>query len=143
MPDADRKEIWVGSNGERKVVIFNAKNLVKRGEFRVDGVPIRVEHSPNGRFVAVSLADRDAVVIYDARERTKVTGIDLQPHGATTPVTMLWSPDGSKLWVAGTGSQTVAEIDTNRWIVERSFKAGAGSDGLGFSPMTTDNPGCT
>lgn len=133
--DPDGSEVWVSSNGEKKVVRFDAATLEKIGEFDVAGVPIRVEFSPSGDHVAISHFDRAEVIVVDADTQDTIATIDLGTSDLTVPVTMLWSNDGAKLWVAATGSQAVAEIDAERWAIERTFSVGAGSDGLGFSPV--------
>ena len=129
----DGRQLWVGANDARKVVLFDTRSLARIAEFATDGVPIRVEFSPNGRFVAISEPDRDRVTIVDARTRKPVATVDLGKAGYKAPVTMLFSPDGKRLWVAATGSAAVAEIDTARWIIVRKFAAGQGADGLAFS----------
>lgn len=131
----DGRQLWVGANDARKVVLFKTGSLDKLGEFATDGVPIRVEFSPNGRLVAISEPDRDRVTIVDARTRERVAAIDLGKVGYKAPVTMLFSPDGRRLWVAATGSAAVAEIDTSGWTIARKFAAGQGADGLAFSQV--------
>lgn len=133
--DPDGDEIWVSSNAERKVVRFAADDYERLGEFDVPGIPIRVEYSPAGDHVAISLADAGKVLIVDADTTSEVATVDLMASDLAIPVTMLWSNDGSRLWVAATGSQTVAEIDAESWSIARTFSVGAGSDGLGFSPV--------
>ncbi|MBB5520045.1 YncE family protein [Amphiplicatus metriothermophilus] len=133
----DGKEIWVGNNGSRSVMIFDAATLEKRAEFETDGVPIRVEISPDGAMAAVSEPDLDRVSIYDAATRARVAAIDLAAVDARIPVTMLFSPDGARLWVAATGSAKIVEIATDGWSIVRTLPAGRGSDGLGYSPVST------
>lgn len=132
----DGREIWVGANNDRKVVRIDAHSLESVDEFTTQGIPIRVEHSPDGALVAVSEADLDRVLVFDARTMAEVARIDLAERGLKTPVTMLWKPDGTKLFVATTQSQTVSEIDTSDWTIARTFAVGQGSDGLGYSPVS-------
>lgn len=131
----DGKQIWVGNNASKTIAVFDAESLGKRHEIKTDGIPIRVEISPNGKNIAVSEPDLSRVRIYDANTYTPITSIDLAEVDAKIPVTMLFSPDGTKLWVACTGSEKVVEIDTDDWSVARSFAVGDGSDGLGYSPL--------
>jgi DNA-binding beta-propeller fold protein YncE len=49
-------------------------------------------------------------------------------------VTILWSDDGSKVYVAETASDTVAEVDYASGKVLRRLKAGEGGDGLAILP---------
>lgn len=128
------REIWVGNNDSRSVMVFDAKGFDKIAEIRTEGIPIRVEISPDGAVAAVSEADRNRVLIIDANTRAIVRKIDL-PDGAIVPVTMLFSPDGASLFVAATGSKKIIEIKTADWSVSRAFDVGEGSDGLGYSPF--------
>lgn len=131
----DGRRLWVGANDARKVVIFDAQSLARVGEFATEGVPIRIEFSPNGRQVAISEPDRNRVVVVDSRSRKPLATIDLGAAGYKVPVTMLFAPDGKRLWVAATGSAAVAEIDTATWTIVRRFGAGKGADGLAFSTV--------
>lgn len=132
----DGSEIWTGANADKTVSVFDATSLERLAVIETDGIPIRVEQSPDGRHVAISLADTDKVLVLDREMRAPVATIDLSGAG-TTPVTMLWQPDGAKLFVALTGSATVVEIDTADWTIGRRFAVGEGSDGLAFSPLDT------
>ncbi|WP_260484249.1 YncE family protein [Sphingomicrobium flavum] len=136
----DGDEIWVGANGARTVSIFDAHSYTLKHRFGVDGVPIRVEISPDGRHVAISLADKNMVEIYDSRSRERIATVDLGVRDLALPVTMLWSPDNRRLWVAATGSATIAEIDTQDWTIARTFAVGKGSDGLAYSPVDLQAP---
>jgi len=131
----DGKHIWVGNNGSKSIMVFDAQTLKKRHEFKTEGIPIRVEISPDGAFVVVSEPDLSRVSVYDAVSHKILKTIDLVNQDAKIPVTMLFSPDGAKLWVATTGSAKVIEIETSDWTIRRSISAGQGSDGLGYSPM--------
>ncbi len=49
-------------------------------------------------------------------------------------VTILWSGDGSKIYVAETASDTVAEVDYASGTVLRRLKVGEGGDGMAILP---------
>jgi len=137
----DGKEIWVGSNGLKSVMIFDAKSFRKKAEIDTGGVPIRVEISPDGGFAAVSEADMHRVAIFDAASRKPVAVVDLAAAGLTVPVTLLFSPEGDRLYAAATSHATVAEISTADWSIVRKLKAGAGSDGLGLTAASVETEG--
>lgn len=134
---SDGREIWVGNNGSRSVMVFDAVSFEKKAEFATDGIPIRVELSPDGAIAAVSEPDLAQVSLYDARTRERVATVDLKPAEAAVPVTLLFSPDGARLWAAATRSAKVVEIDTADWRIVRTLSAGQGSDGLAWSPVKT------
>ncbi len=75
------------------------------------------------------------MVVVNSRTRARIAAIDLGWAGYKAPVTMLFSPDGRRLWVAATGSSAVAEIDSSGWKIRRRLEAGKGADGLAFSQI--------
>lgn len=131
----DGSEIWVGNNGSRNIMVFDAQSLTRELTIDSRGVPIRVEFSPDGDYVAVSEFDTNHVSILHADTHDHVARIDLSRVGASVPVTMLWSRDSQRLWVAATGSENVVEISRDDWQIIRTLPAGDGSDGLGYSPV--------
>ena len=133
----DGKQLWAGANDVRKVVVFDAATLEKISEFPTEGIPIRIEFSPDGRVVAISEPDKNRVIVVGAANRKPVATIDLGGAGLQSPVTMLFSPDGKRLWVAATGSAAVAEIGTSDWKIARRLDAGKGADGLAYSKLKT------
>lgn len=133
----DGKQLSVGANDEKKVVVFDPVSFAKLGEIATEGVPIRIEFSPSGRAVVVSEPDKNRVIVIDPASRRVTNTIDLQAGGYAGPVTMLFSPEGNRLWVAATGSAAVAEIDTESWTILRRLDAGKGSDGLAYSKVAT------
>ena len=49
-------------------------------------------------------------------------------------VTVIWSQDGERIYVAETGEDTVAEVDYASGRVLRRLVAGDGGDGLAILP---------
>ena len=133
----DGRQLWVGANDAKKVVVFDAQSFARLGEIATEGVPIRIEFSPGGRAVAVSEPDKNRVIVIDPATRKAIATIDLEAGGYAGPVTMLFSPDGKRLWVAATGSAAVAEIGTANWTILRRLDAGKGSDGLAYSKLSS------
>ncbi|RFB05382.1 YncE family protein [Parvularcula marina] len=131
----DGKEVWVGNNNSRSVMIFDAESFEMRTELPMAGIPIRVEMNPDGSLVAISFPARHEVIILDAVTHEQVAVIGLEEAGGLVPVTLLWSPDGSKLWAAATNAARIIEIETAGWTIGRALAAGQGSDGLGYSPV--------
>jgi YVTN family beta-propeller protein len=52
-------------------------------------------------------------------------------------VTILWSPDGRRIYVAETATDTVAEVDYASGRVLRRLKVGVGGDGLAIIDWLT------
>ncbi|NNU15513.1 YncE family protein [Parvularcula sp. ZS-1/3] len=132
----DGSTILVGNNGSKSVMLFDAMTLQQTAAFDTPGVPIRVEVHPDGESLAVSHFDIAEVHIYDMASLDRTATIKLAEN--SLPVTMLYGPEGKRLWVAATREQMIYEIDTSTNEITRKMKAGEGSDGLGYSPITLE-----
>ena len=131
----DGSELWVGNNNSRNIIVFDPLDFKKLATIETKGVPIRVEISPDGKHAAVSEADLNAVTIIDVKTREVVASIDMSEAGGKVPVTLLFDQTGPRLWAATTQAARVIEINTADWTINRHLEAGAGSDGLGYSPI--------
>lgn len=134
----DGSEIWVGANQDKTVTIFDSVTLKPKARIDLQSSPIRVEFSPDGKHVAVSEFDQNRVAIFDSAGRARIATIDLGALNLEAPVTLLFAPDGSRLWAAATHSATIVEIDTNGWDIRRIIGVGEGSDGIAYSPETVN-----
>ncbi len=131
----DGKEVWVGNNNSKNVMVYDAGRFERIATIKTDGIPIRVEISPGGKYVAISEPDLARVAILDRNSRELIAHVDLNDAEARVPVTILWHPDGTRLWVATTQSAKIVEIKVKDWSITRTLAAGEGSDGLGYSPI--------
>ncbi|MEO1658693.1 MAG: YncE family protein [Pseudomonadota bacterium] len=137
----DGKEIWVGNNRSRSIMVFDAETFEVLDTIETDDAPIRVEVSPDGTLVAASYPFRSQVVFYDRATRQQVGTTNLIEQELSFPVTLLFSPEGGVVWAAATGSATVAEISTVDFTILRKLPAAKGSDGLGYTAVTTTPAG--
>ncbi|WP_150002467.1 YncE family protein [Iodidimonas gelatinilytica] len=134
----DGREIWVSNRAADTVTLFDADGYEPLAIIETGEMPIRVAISPDGRFAAVSNARDSTISVIDTESRTVIQTIPLSSSGQATalmPVTLLFSPDGTRLYAALTNVAEIAVIDTATWRQTGHFKAGAGSDGLGWSPL--------
>lgn len=136
----DGAEIWVGNNGSRSVMAFDAATFERKRTIKTKGVPIRVEISPDGAVAAVSEFDANRVIALSTETGETIADVDLAAVDAAVPVTLLFSPQGDRLWAAATGSAKIVEIATDDWSIVRTLPAGEGSDGLGYSPVDLTVP---
>jgi YVTN family beta-propeller protein len=132
----DGATILVGNNGSKKIMSFDAETYEKTGEARTEGVPIRVEIAPDGKHFAVSLHDLGKVQLFRLSDMTVAGEIEL--GDGSRPVTLLFSPDGDRLWAAATGLAQIVEIDMESFEERRRFDVGQGSDGLGYSRVSVE-----
>ncbi|GAB2875661.1 YncE family protein [Microbulbifer echini] len=131
----DGKELWIGNNRSKNIFIYDTDTMKKIDTIDVGYLPIRIQFHPNGEQVAVADLQGNRVVIYDAATRKELKSIDLQAAAAREPASLLFSPDGKFLFVGSQRDGKVVEIDTGEWSIKRIFRAGQGSDGLGWSPV--------
>ena len=76
----------------------------------------------DGSLTVVDLADAKAI-------RTIAVSSPQEAEGRLQ-VTILWSGDGERIYVAETGTDTVAEVDYKTGKTLRRLPAGEGGDGL-------------
>lgn len=126
----DGKSLWVGSNAEDKVYRLDAETLETEAEIAVGRVPIRIAAHPGGRFVATSNLGSGDISVIDTRTNRVVRTIPVSEGDSRTQVTLVFSPDGERLYAAETQTDTIAEIDFASGKVLRRLKGGEGGDGL-------------
>ena len=73
------------------------------------------------------------LTIIDAEKRQHVRDVILSGSREAGQVTILFSPDGARLYAAETGSNMVAEVDLVTGKVLRRLPAGKNGDGLAIA----------
>lgn len=131
----DGKTVWVGNNQSETIVVFDTDEMERRHVIETGYLPIRVKFNPAGTMAAVADLNGDRVVVYDRSSHEVKAEVDLAPHGAHGPASLLFSPDGKSLFTGAQDGARVAEIDTATWTVSRVFETDEGADGLAFSDM--------
>lgn len=97
-------------------------------------VPIRAAASPDGRWIVTSNFGSGSLTLIDAATREKVRDIEVSGEREAGQVTILFSPDGRRIYAAETGRDTVAEVDLDTGRVLRRLPAGNQGDGLAIAP---------
>ncbi len=92
-------------------------------------LPSSLTVSPDGSLLAVTTSNADEVQLLDARTGALVRTIDLRVFGAEGPTGsqpngLTWSPDGSVLYVAEGGRNSVAVVDPLTGDVAVRFPTG-------------------
>jgi len=82
--------------------------------------------------VTSNLADGTLTVI-DAKTRAKVREVAVSGGPEAHHVTILFSSDGQRIYVAETGSNQVAEVELSSGRVLRRLPAGKNGDGLAIA----------
>lgn len=128
------RELWVGDLSAPRVQVFDTATGEKLDEKPVDPVAIRVLASPDGRLVATSNIAAGTISLFDAETRAPVRTIMVSGEQSKGQVTLLFSPDSTRLYAAETGHDKVAEIDVATGTVLRRIAAGKNGDGLAIAP---------
>jgi YVTN family beta-propeller protein len=90
--------------------------------------------SPDGRWIVTSNLGAGSLTVIDAATRRPVREIPVSGTREAAQVTILFSGDGSRIFVAETGRNEVAEVDFASGRVLRRLKAGKQGDGLALAP---------
>ncbi len=132
----DGREVWVGNNGSHNVMVYDAETLERKAVIKTGRTPIRVQISPDGQYaVTADIGDGHLSVIDTAAKKIIRTVALDGGEGTPRPVTLLFQPDGTRLFAALPSLARVAIIDTASWRQTGLLTAKPGSDGLGYSPL--------
>jgi YVTN family beta-propeller protein len=133
----DGKTLWVSARGSNQAFALDPEMLEVRKTIATGRFPLRIALRPQGD-VAISSNLQDASLsVIDTATARVIRTIAVSPPDeaeARFQVTILWSPDGSRIYVAETGTSTIAEVDYASGKVLRRLKAGEGGDGLAILP---------
>lgn len=130
----DGKEVWISSRGSNEVHVYDTATdtLVRRIE--TGPFPLRIAISPDGKHAVTSELQAGALGVYSVATGTRERTIPVSGKGEAMQVTILFRPDGKRLFVAETGTNRVAELEWPSGKVLRRFPVGVNGDGLGWSP---------
>lgn len=129
----DEKTLWVADLDAPRVQAYDTTSFAKRAEVATGAVPIRVAASPDGIWIVTSNVMGGSLTMIDAKTRAQVRDVVVSGLPQAGQVTILFSPDGSRLYAAETGSDQVAEIDLASGKVLRRLPAGKNGDGLAIA----------
>lgn len=133
---ADGARLWVASRDENAVRVFDTATMKEVGRAPTGETPIRVAITPDGRTAVVSNFGAGTLSLIDTATLRPTRTITLGGSAEAGQVTMLFSPDGRRLYVAETGPDMVAEVDLVAGKVLLRLPAGKDGDGLALSPVT-------
>lgn len=130
----DGRTLWVGDLQGARVQAYDTASFERVAKVATGPVPIRVLASPDGRWIVTSNLGCGCLTLIDAATRAAVRTVDVGGSDASRQVTILFSADGRRLYVAETGTNQVAEVDLAAGRVLRRLAAGAQGDGLAIAP---------
>jgi YVTN family beta-propeller protein len=130
----DGRTLWVADLAGARVQAFDTATLKRLAEVPTGGRPIRVLVSPDGRFAVTSNVQDGTLTVIDTRTRKPARTVTVSGEEAAGQVTILFSPDGQRLYAAETGRDQVAEVEFESGRVLRRLPAGKNGDGLAIAP---------
>lgn len=133
----DGKTLWVTARGSNQAFALDPVTLAVRKTVETGRFPLRIAVRPQGDVAVTSDLQDGSLSVIDTRTAKVVRIIAVsspQEAEARFQVTILWSIDGSKIYVAETASNTVAEVDYASGTVLRRLNVGEGGDGMAILP---------
>lgn len=138
----DGREVWVTNRAADTVSIVDAESLQIVATLESKGFPIRVAFLPDGRQALVTNARAATLSVFDVASRTLVATVTIddpdRQYGQTLlgtaalPIGIEVHPDGKQAFVAISGANEVAVIDTGSWQVVDRWTTGQEPDALGI-----------
>jgi DNA-binding beta-propeller fold protein YncE len=135
----DGRDVWVGGNASQTVFVLDATTGAVRHRIGGFGMPYRIGITPDGTRAVVSDPGAERIHIIDAVAHTIRATIDVPPQNGTpaSPQGVTMGPDGATAFVTLKGAALVAIVDIAAARIVRTIAVGAGSDGVGYSPIST------
>jgi YVTN family beta-propeller protein len=146
----DGGELWVAARADGHIAVVDTATLAVKARLPLQGIPIRIAMTLDGRTALVTCAGAAELVAFDVetrveRRRVKVTvplapGAHERPFArmapdSVLPVGLLVSRDGRSVYVAATMGDRVVQFDARTLAVLRSVDVGGEPDGLASTPV--------
>lgn len=133
----DGTTLWVSARGSNQAFALDPGTMEVRETIATGRFPLRIAVRPQGDVAVTSdLQDGSLSVIDTATAKVIRTIAVSGPAEAQArfQVTILWSDDGTRIYVAETASDTVAEVDYVAGVVLRRLPGSGGGDGMAILP---------
>lgn len=133
----DGATLWVSARGSNQAFALDPQTMEVRETVATGRFPLRIAVRPQGDVAVTSDLQDGSLSVIDTATAKVIRTIPvsgLAEAEARFQVTILWSKDGERVYVAETASDTVAEVDYVRGTVLRRFSAGEGGDGMAILP---------
>ncbi|NBB25975.1 YncE family protein [Porphyrobacter sp. SLTP] len=133
----DGKTLWVSARGSNQAFALDPQTMEVRETVATGRFPLRIAVRPQGDVAVTSDLQDGSLSVIDTATAKVIRTIPVSSPAEAQQrfqVTILWSDDGSKVYVAETASDTVAEVDYASGKVLRRLKVGEGGDGMAILP---------
>jgi DNA-binding beta-propeller fold protein YncE len=135
------QEVWVTNRADDTVSVVDADSVEILATLESAGFPIRVAVTPGDRWALVTNAVAATLSVFDIAGRSLVATVAIaEPDAeyqetllgrAALPIGIVVHPDGSRAFVAVSGGDEVAVIDTSAWEIRSRWTTGREPDALG------------
>lgn len=135
--------VWVTNRAEDTVTVHDPDTLEIRATLASTGFPIRVVFTPDGRHALVTNARAATLAVFDANSRERIATVALAPDDAeyqetllgrhALPIGVIADPHRPRAYVAISGADRIAVVDTETWQVIDYWQAGREPDALGIA----------
>ncbi|HZF43143.1 MAG TPA: cytochrome D1 domain-containing protein, partial [Sphingomonadaceae bacterium] len=133
----DGRRLWVTDRKGSAVHVFDTRNMRSLAQVPTGATPIRVAISPDGRYAVTSNYGAGTLTFIHTATLKPARTVKVSGNSGFHQVTILFSGDGRRIYVAETGIDRIAEVDVAAGKVLGRLPAGRNGDGLGISPVTT------
>lgn len=133
----DGQTLWVSARGSNQAFALDPQTMEVRHTIATGRFPLRIAIRPQGDVAVTSDLQDGSLSIIDTASAKVIRTIAVSSPAeaeARFQVTILWSDDGSRIYVAETASNTVAEVDYASGRVLRRLPGGEGGDGMAILP---------
>ena len=133
----DGETLWVSARGSNQAFALDPLTMEVRSTVETGQFPLRLVIRPQGDVAVTSDLIDGGLSVIDLASASVVRSIAVSsPEEAEQrfQVTILWSDDGERVYVAETASNTVAEVDFASGEVLRRLPTGEGGDGMAILP---------
>jgi YVTN family beta-propeller protein len=139
----DGREVWVGGNESHKVYVLDGTSGAILHTIDGFGMPYRIGITPDRRTAVVSDPGSEKIHVLDVATHAVRSVIDVPPMASTeggarvpsSPQGVTISRDGTTAFVTLKAVGRVAVVDLASATITGTLPVGAGSDGVGYSPM--------
>ncbi|WP_238389727.1 gluconolaconase [Pseudoxanthomonas koreensis] len=136
--------VWVSNREAGTVTVHDPATLDALDTLDSAGFPIRVGFTPSGRHALVTNARAATLAVFDTVSRKPVARVELarpgveyretMPGRAALPIGAIADPSGQRVYVAISGGNEIAVVDTASWKVVERWPTGDEPDALGIVP---------
>lgn len=134
--------VWVTNRDDDTVTVHDPDTLDIRDTLASQGFPIRVVFTTDDRHALVTNARAGTLSVFDADSRARVATVELaDPRGeyqetmlgkAALPIGVIADPSAARVYVAISGGNEIAVVDTTDWKVIDRWQTGQQPDALGI-----------